>query len=162
MPAGATYEPIATTTLSGASTWTFSSIPGSYTDIIAIVVATSTTGNSFHWRFNGDTGNSYSYTVLEGNGSAASSARSTSDTNINIYSGVGTANASMFRTHFMSYAGSTNKLVLSEASNDKNGTGIVNRLVGLWRNTSAITSITGTTFAGTLTGTATLYGIKAA
>jgi len=62
----------------------------------------------------------------------------------------------------MSYAGSTNKTVLSEAANDKNGSGIVNRLVGLWRNTSAITSITGTTFAGTLTGTATLYGIKAA
>lgn len=157
-----TYEPIATTTLSATSTWSWTSIPSTYTDLIAIVVATSTTGNSFYWRFNSDSGTNYSLTEIEGNGTALSSNRDTSATGINIYTGIGTANPSMFKTHFFSYAGTTNKTVLSEGSNDKNGSGIVNRLVGLWRNTSAITTISGTTFAGTLTGTATLYGIKAA
>ena len=63
-----------------------------------------------------------------------------------------------------SYAGSTYKTALSQLSNDNNGSGATASTVGLWRSTSAITSInlfmSGTTFqAGT---TATLYGIKSA
>jgi hypothetical protein len=68
----------------------------------------------------------------------------------------------MTRTNIFSYAGSTNKTCLIESSEDKNGSGSTVRTVGLWRDTSAITSIevlmSSSTFA---TGTiATLYGIK--
>jgi hypothetical protein len=62
---------------------------------------------------------------------------------------------------FFSYAGSTNKTVLIEISQDYNGSGVVQRSVALFRDTAAITRLdltaVGTTFAiGT---TATLYGI---
>jgi hypothetical protein len=70
----------------------------------------------------------------------------------------------MVTMDILSYRGSTFKTSLNTATNDKNGSGIVLRNVGLWRSTSAITSITlldtygggGQFDVGT---TATLYGI---
>ena len=78
-----TYDPIATTTISGSSTntYTFSSIPSTYTDLVlAFANFQGTTNYSFALRFNGDSGSNYSYTVLEGNGTSASSGTSTSTT----------------------------------------------------------------------------------
>jgi len=63
MAAGATYEPIATTTVSGSSTSTvtFSSISGTYTDLVIIGNLGSQTTNAFPYlQFNGDTGSNYS------------------------------------------------------------------------------------------------------
>jgi len=75
----ATYEPIATTTLgSAAATITFSTIAATYTDLrLTLVFTTSVGGANVFFRFNGDTGTNYSYTSLEGSGSAASSSRNT-------------------------------------------------------------------------------------
>ncbi len=161
----ATYEPIATTTLgSAAATITFSSIPATYTDLVLVVTGlfTSSGGNS-RIRFNGDTGTTYSNTRLQGDGTSASSNRSTSQTFLRLdYDGNSSTVPNMTRTNIFSYAGSTNKTCLIESSEDKNGSGSTVRTVGLWRDTSAITSIevlmSSSTFAiGT---TATLYGIK--
>ncbi len=169
MPAGATYEPIATTTLSSNSaTVTFSSIPGTYTDLILTGLLTMTTAESPQIRFNGDTTTNYSRTEIYGTGAITVSNRSSNQTRfpIGFASAGGSATVPGFiKLHIFSYAGSTNKTVLSEAANDQNGSGDVTRLVGLWRNTAAITSLelnlgtgnfykTGSTF--------TLYGIKAA
>lgn len=170
MPAGATYEPIATTTVSGSdvNSVTFSSL-GSYTDIIAVAnIIGATDFASMYFRFNGDTGTNYSSTRIEGNGSSASSARTTSANMMQIgwpYQGTGTGKMSFVKAHIFSYGGSTNKTVLSESANDQNGAGDVARYVGLWRSTAAITSITFIT--GAVTGikvgsVLTLYGIKAA
>jgi len=161
----ATYEPIATTTLSSAaSSVTFSSIPATYTDLVLVVTGlfTSSGGNS-RIRFNGDTGTNYSNTRLQGDGTSASSNRSTSQAFLRLdYDGNSSTVPNMTRTNIFSYAGSTNKTCLIESSEDKNGSGSTVRTVGLWRDTSAITSIevlmSSSTFA---TGTiATLYGIK--
>jgi hypothetical protein len=57
-----TYEPIATTTLgSAAASVTFSSISGSYTDLVLVVTGIGATVTTFPWiRFNGLSTNIYS------------------------------------------------------------------------------------------------------
>jgi hypothetical protein len=165
MPAGATYEPIATSSPSGVLSVTFSSL-GSYTDIVAIVRPIYASGGSdVSVQFNGDTATNYSNTNLAGDGTTASSARDSSDTYIRTGGSIANGQPAMQKWNFFSYAGSTKKTVLVEVSNDLNGSGRVRRAVGLWRSTAAITSIKfeatgGINFAsGSMI---TLYGIKAA
>ena len=163
MAAGSTYTPIATTTVSGSSTSsiTYSSL-GSYTDIVIISSGTFNTGdNGYALTFNGDTGTNYSTTYLYGDGSSAASIRASNASSIsaarmNTSFGVGI-------THIMNYANSTTyKTVLTRG----NSGALVNANVGLWRSTSAITSITVACPAGIsnfVAGTTfTLYGILAA
>jgi hypothetical protein len=159
----ATYEPIATQTLVSAGTITFSSIPATYTDLRLIFTVIGTGTNDTYLRFNSDTATNYSITTLTGNGSAASSGRSTSQTLINLDEAIA-AQPSFFSVDIFSYAGSTFKTVLANLNSDRNGSGYVSNRAGLWRSTSAITSITLSPSASTFAiGTsATLYGIKAA
>jgi len=159
-----TYEPIATTTLGSATnTITFSTIAATYTDLrLTLVFTTSVGGANVFFRFNGDTGTNYSYTSLEGSGSAASSSRNTGANRLQTDTNSSTTIPHFETVDVFSYAGSTNKTALMTAQEDDNGSGYVTRAVGLWRNTAAITSMTafcnGANFAiGT---TATLYGIK--
>ena len=160
----ATYEPIATTTLSStASTITFSSISGSYTDLRIILTATTTASVVPSLRFNSNTATNYSNTSLHGNGSTANSGRNTSTNEMFMTDNTQTSTTIpiLVDINIFSYSGSTNKTVLSCNSGDLNGSGVVERVVGLWRQTAAITSIElrarSTTWAsGT---TATLYGI---
>lgn len=158
-----TYEPIATFTRASTGDFTFSSIASSWTDL-RIVLAGITNGGFTHpaIRFNSDTGSNYSNTRLNGNGSSATSARGTSQTRINGTTDIGTP-PTFYSWDVFSYAGSTFKTVLLNANSDQNGSGSVERLVGLWRSTSAITSISVFDLYGTGFGTgttATLYGIK--
>lgn len=164
----ATYEPIATTTLgSAAATISFTSIGSGYTDLRLVVVGklTSGLGSGYYGiRFNSDTTNSYSLTVVAGNGSVASSNRLTSQPTgyLQYNSGLSTTEWTTATMDLFNYAGSTNKTFLSTWSGDLNGSGFVERQVNLWRNTTAITSITlHTDSAATYTAgtTATLYGI---
>jgi len=164
-----TYEKIATTTLgSASSTITFSSIAGTYTDLrLVCVYTTANFGIYTTLRFNSDSGSNYSDTYLIGDGSTASSARDTGATFIGFGAypnGISSGQFNLVETDIFSYAGSTYKTCLIGSSLDKNGSGDVQRLVGLWRNTAAITSITIQTNGGTMSvgSTATLYGIKAA
>ena len=160
----ATYEPIATTTLgSAASTITFSSITSSYTDLRLVLVCRTTTANNAPLiRFNSDTGSNYSGTFIYGDGATATSSRSTSATFISP-GDVRSDQWVFIATDIFSYAGSTNKTVLTENSGDRNGSGLVYRFCSLWRNTAAINaiSITAPSSDTFITGTtATLYGIK--
>ena len=159
-----TYDSIATTTLgSAAASITFSSIPGTFTDLRLVCVFT-TADILPSFRFNSDTGSNYSTTQLYGNGTSAVSGRNTSATSL--YNDTGTSSATvpgLIELDVFSYAGSTNKSSLIAVSTDKNGSGSTLRSVGLWRNTSAITSIIVRDFFGANLGagtTATLYGIK--
>ena len=165
MAASSTYTPIASTTLgSAASTITFSSISGSYTDIRLILNTISpSNSDTLQIRLNSDSGTNYSSTILGGNGTTAGSERRTSTNYIfvsNNYVNV-TNGTAIF--DFMNYSNSTTyKTVLMRSGNAANST---TASVGLWRSTSAITAIelsiaSSYTFgSGT---TATIYGITAA
>lgn len=152
----ATYEPIATTTLGSAqSSVTFSTISGSYTDLVLIVAATTDT---LKVQFNSDTGSNYSRTYIYGDGSSATSGRSTSGTFFYIAGGSPSATLN----YIQNYSNTTTyKTVLSRGNAVSNG---VDASVSLWRSTSAITSITLTPNSGTIASGSvlTLYGIKAA
>jgi hypothetical protein len=165
-----TYEPIATTTLaSAAASYTFSSIPATYTDLVLIAGnLVATTGNpNVNLQFNGDTGSNYSATILEGTGSSAQAARKTSVTQIVEGNNVslGGTNPSTIIYNVMNYSNTTTyKTALlrnSELSTTYPGTGAT---VGLWRNTAAITSVSLTIGSSTFAAgaTFTLYGIKSA
>jgi pantothenate kinase len=164
-----TYEPVTTTTLSSAaSTITFSSIPATWTDLrLVFVVSSTSTATNFQVQLNSDTATNYSSTYLNGNGTAASSGRNTSATNIQFTDVTATSTTvpQMYTMDIFSYAGATFKTVLGTSSQDYNGSGSTASIVGLYRSTSAITSITlktsGVPTFSTGT-TATLYGIKKA
>lgn len=170
----ATYSPIASITV-GASTATvtFSSIPSTYTDLVIVGTGTFSAYDGYSpWvRFNGDSGNNYSQTVLSGNGTSATSSRTSSQAQF--YTGSVTgwdtsdADRAMFILHIFNYANTTtNKTSLSRqsvASGTYPGTEL---LCGLWRSTAAINKIdltanTSGTFSNVGT-TFSLYGILGA
>jgi hypothetical protein len=159
-----TYEKIATTTLgSTAASTTFSSISGSYTDLVIIINANSTTGSSIQMQFNGDTGSNYSRTVLGGNGSAIQSFSQANTAFINLSNDSQLSSEKTNQiVHIQNYSNATTrKTSLSKSNSATYGVDLV---AGLWRNTSAITSVTllvtGNTF--TVGSIFTIYGIKAA
>jgi hypothetical protein len=157
-----TYTPIATyTTPSAQSSYTFTSIPSTYTDLVIVgSVKVGSSGDYLGLQFNGDTGSNYSRTRLSGNGSSASSEREANSVRVNMYN-QSSANFYSNILHIMNYANTTTyKTFLSRNDIADWNT---NAQVGLWRSTSAITSITliggGNLQADT---TFTLYGIEAA
>ena len=166
MAAGATFEPIATTTLgSSQSSVTFSSISGSYTDLVLVINGTSSGDAGCRVQFNGDTGTNYSNTLFYAiyTTSGVQNARNTNATTID---GLGRLNTTegIAIIQIQNYSNTTTyKTVLGKGGTTTNG--IVMTTVGLWRSTSAITSIVASlensrTFSsGT---TLTLYGIAAA
>lgn len=170
MAAGSTYTPIATTTLgSGVTSYTFSSIPSTYTDLILVSNASSTNASyGLRVRFNGDTGSNYSSTRMMGNGSSATSARESSVTGI-IINGNGYGGSNDLSTisilQVMNYSNTTTyKTALLRESY---AAGATTALVGLWRATpAAITSLTIYNEGGAINitsgATLTLYGIAAA
>jgi hypothetical protein len=165
--ATATLVPIATQTLGGAAaSITFSSIPGTYTDLRLVITGTVATsaGTGLCLQLNGDTATNYSDTHVVGSGATTTAYNNTSGTKIlfNGFTTISTTVPGMWSVDLMSYAGSTNKTVLVTQSLDLNGSGDVEIGVGLWRSTAAITSIKIFEASGVnlATGTiATLWGI---
>jgi hypothetical protein len=164
-----TYEKIATTTLgTNANTVTFSAISGSYTDLVVIARAGAVTNNvpGLQLRFNGDTSSLYSSTRLNGNGTSAESTRNSNSTAIeggNYSTGFPTlANGGfVWICNVQNYSNTTtNKTVIARYSAAATDSGA---MVGLYRSTSAITSLTLlTTSDNFATGSIfTIYGIKA-
>ena len=158
-----TYEKIATNTLGSANVnIDFTSITSTYTDLRIVLVGSITSSGNAWMQFNGDTGANYSFTRIVGDGSTATSNRGTGYSRFQLStSSVPAATPQLFTVDIFSYAGSTNKTILVESSQDLNGSGNVTRWVELWRNTSAITSIKLIALSDTFTAgtTATLYGI---
>jgi hypothetical protein len=170
MAAGSTYTPIATTTVGTAtSSVVFSSIAGTYTDLVISYECFTTAGGArdVAVRFNSDTGSNYSSTFLSGNGTSAVSARESSQTRMMVdYSGVSTTanTAGIGLLNIMNYSNATTyKTVINRANRAGAGTDAV---VGLWRSTAAITSVTLLFINGTdnfgVGSIFTLYGIAAA
>lgn len=162
------YEVISTQTLGSAtSAVTFSSIPATYTDLVLIAYSSTTTVGSSEFNkmtFNSDTATNYSTTTLGGDGSSAASFRGTSVAYIR--AGRNTANGDSYfvpnKIQIMNYANTTTYKT-AFAQGPEAGTYMEND-VGLWRSTSAITSVTLTAGANNykVGCTFTLYGVKAA
>jgi hypothetical protein len=156
-----TYQPIATTTLGSAqSSVNFSSFSG-YTDLVLVVNSTGSGTSYARIRFNSDTDNSkYSTTILDGDGSSATSLRYSNNVYSIMYGTINTTVGTQI-VHIMNYANtSTYKTVLAR----DNSTLRTRANVGLYQSTSAITTIELTApdapnFAAG--STFTLYGIKA-
>ena len=167
------YESIASATASGSSsTITFSSIPSGYASLqirgIAKVAGSGGGGWQVNVTANSDSATNYSNHLLGGNGSSAS-IEGYSSTN---YMWLGYANYDTGNTvgamiiDIHDYASTTkNKTFRSFFGVDGNTASTVYRVYlasGLWRSTSAITSITlegnGTNFSAG--STFALYGIK--
>jgi len=169
-----TYEPIATQTVGTATaTVTFSSIPQTYTDIIAVpYVKTTSNDIGVGFYYNSDNASTnYSRTWLFGYSTTASSTRNSNTAtfgNIAYNTGASDTIFNAYHLNIMNYANTTTyKTAIWRAGNmqtvlNNTETGVG---AGLWRSSAAITGITfvcggGVNFAvGT---TFTLYGIKAA
>ena len=168
----ATYEPIATTTLASAvTTFAFSSIPATYTDLKVILIINGSSGGVFSGgvKFNGSSGGTeYSESNLYTDGASSISVRNTSDATIAISTGgsVSSTIPAIIELDIFSYTSSSIfKTCVITYSNDRNGTGFTGNIVGIRRNTAAITQINFDTLSAAsfaIGTTATLYGIKAA
>jgi hypothetical protein len=167
MAAARTYEPIATTTLgSNTADYTFSSIPGTYTDLVVVCSNfKNTTANTLCLRFNSDTGSNYSWTTLSAFTSVSSLSANNDSRGVALggyIEGLSSSTPGVYTGNIFNYSNTTTyKTCLARGSNSAND---VEEIVGLWRSTSAITSITVRPSGGNMiTGTVlSLYGIKAA
>lgn len=162
-----TYTLISSNTLgSAAASVTFSSIPATYTDLLLIISAgvDGSTNTQIRHRYNGSSSALHSTTFLIGDGTSATSSRSSGDT----YGYMGTlvassTNFSLNIINIQDYSNTTTfKTHLTRGNNASLRT---EGNVGLWRDTSAISSIV--LYPGTLTNftsgsTFKLYGIEAA
>lgn len=162
----ATYALIDSYTFPSAqSSLTFSSIPGTYTDLRVVFNGGVASGNlNLYMQYNSDTGTNYSTRNMTGNGTSAISLSPLSNVTNIICNYYGYLTADMNTNiiiDIMDYSNTTtNKTNLTRSNNVGNGLAAV---VGMWRNTNAITSIrffpdsgnfsTGSTFR--------LYGIQA-
>ena len=161
-----TYTLIASNTLGSAtSSVAFSSIPATYTDLVLVVNAKGASNSNIRLQFNSDTATNYSRTVLYGTGASAGSGRVSNFASIAIdaYAYLSTSDFSYNSiTNIQDYSNSTTyKTTLTRAN--ANATG-VDATAGLWRSTSAITTITVfTNDSGNFSigSTFKLYGIEA-
>ena len=161
----ATYEPIATYTAPSAqASYTFSSIPSTYTDLVLIANALTASADAvgIDLFINGGTATGRSYTRIQGNGTSATSLNGTTSAGIGV---MGNSEGANLIVNIMNYSNSTTfKTILSRYNNMDSGDARVGAYVSLSQSTSAVTSLTisplsinwaaGSTF--------TLYGIKAA
>jgi hypothetical protein len=174
MAAGNTFSQIASTTLgTAASSVTFSSIAGTYTDLVLVVTPAAASGTpNVLIRVNSDSGNNYSWTGLQGNGTSATSGREGTAIRtygtIQYYSAMTTTlGTCTMKTNFMNYANTTtHKTWLSRADAAGYAT---EAIVGKWASTSAITTLDLYNYVGSgnfvnfaAGSTFNLYGITAA
>ncbi len=146
---------------------TFSSIPGNFTDIQAVLTLRATTTNSTYRTFgvllslNGST-TGFATRALDGSGSSASSFTETRFM-ARMPDNAVTANTfGNISIYFPNYAGSSNKSYSVDSVTENNETVAYQTiLAGLWSNTAAINSATFTAESGNFAigSTISLYGI---
>lgn len=163
MPAGSTYTPVLTHTLpSAATSYTFTTVPNIYDDLILITSLQYSSGGASNDKlsFNGDTGSNYSNTVFYATGSIFGSYRSSNVTNGSIIDDSTSTEFNVNEHHIIGYKGTS--LYKTSIGQSAPPSSAVQTNVQCWRNTNAITSITITAGAGTFIAgsTFTLYGIK--
>lgn len=164
-----TFDKLATTTLvSAQSTVTFSSINGSYTDLFLSCNVLGNTGGTTDYNvrlnFNSDSSSNYSRTQLVATSSGITSGRSTNETYAVVQVGgyLSTSTPTGIMIHLSNYSNTTtNKHWL--VSNGPSTTS-AEFITGMWRSSSAITSIAIATLGGQFKSGSifSLYGIRKA
>jgi hypothetical protein len=158
----ATYTPIASITLgAAAASVTFNSIPQTYTDLVIVSQAKLTTNTrAVIMRFNNDTGSNYSLTRVYGDGATAYSDRFTGQDGIDV-AFISPSNWNISRHNIQNYSNSTTYKTTLGRWDDSAAYSVL--MSGLWRSTSAITSMS-LTVADTFVSGSTfdLYGILGA
>jgi hypothetical protein len=170
MAAQSTYTPIATYTAPNSTTnsYVFSSIPQTYTDLVLAANTNVVSAGDPTVLVNGDTGTNYSDTWFRGDGTSLTTAYYANTRTFwypeydSIGGTQGTVNFS-YLFNFQNYSNTaTFKTVIYRSGAAGRSTEFH---VGLWRSTSAITSITVANSGGGFFvsgSTFTLYGIAAA
>jgi hypothetical protein len=167
MPAGVSaITALANLTLSSsASTVTFSSISGSYRDLILVVTAKSSqSGWESRIKVNGDTGTNYSVIGMYNSGSSANGYAPTTQSVMKFgFFGILSTSASVqWVTHFIDYSATDkHKTVISQIGNATDA--LIDASTNRWANTSAITEIVAFPGSGTWSAGSTfaLYGVSA-
>jgi hypothetical protein len=164
-----TYTPIATHTLASTTTsYTFSSIPQTYTDLVLTMNTVPNGTGSGTFTVNGDTSANYNYTALAGldtTGSAVSFRSSNVSSGFWLSSGAALTDSNNIHFAILDFMNYSNLNMYKTILNKEHPGqfGYVGSWANVWRSTAAITSITlqlsssfgvGTTF--------TLHGIKVA
>ena len=163
------FESIATVTVGsgGSSSITFSSISSDFTHLQIRGWASSASTPRIYIRYNSDSGSNYTYHFLEGNGSSAvaSAGANQAENWLFINGFIAANNPAPFVIDILDYK-DTNKFKTMRAlhGNDNNSAGYISLASGLWRSTSAISSIELRTNTSTFSqySTFALYGIKGA
>ena len=171
MPAGPTYEPIATATLGSDGFFTFSSIPSTYTDLRVILVGAGSGGTqNVRIELNGDVGGNYSLTSIYGTGSTASMTATRVSGQTRFASGIfdfpdNSVGTGTLQLDFLNYSGNTVKTILWQSSSltTSGATNYVWRANGSWFSTNAINQIYIYGSRNYVAGSsATIYGITRA
>jgi hypothetical protein len=165
---------IATTTLSSSATNVeFTSIPGTYTDLLVTISARADradVADVMGIRINGDnTNGNYTNRSIVGDGGNGVVSNYISSSNLELwiahFSAANTT-ASTFgnaQVYFSNYSGNTNKSFSAQGASENNAAAGYNDMkAGLWSNTNAITSLKFICLFGTnmVSGTTlSLYGI---
>jgi hypothetical protein len=174
-PSFTAYESISTVTVGagGVADVTFSSIPSTYTHLQIRILAKTTFSSSnqdgLKVQYNGETGSSYNYHYVGGNGSATyAGGNASAQSFMQSISVAGTlSNANVFGggiIDILDYA-NTNKYKVQRAIGgvDNNGSGVIEIWSGLYMATTAISSIKIFSFNGSNISqysSFALYGIK--
>lgn len=167
-----TFHKLATITVGagGASSIDFTSIPGTYTDLQIMASLrdnTGAVGKDYKIEFNSNT-SSYTYRRMYGDGGAVNTDYASTSQALTIDSATSTAGTfSNCLIYIPNYAGSRSKSWSADTVTENNTTGTnsayINFYVGMWNNSSAITSISLKPISGSPTiqqySTVTLYGI---
>lgn len=158
----ATYTPLQSIKLTSAATSiTFSTIDQTYTDLVVKTNGFNSTLLGVQLRFNGDTNGNYSETVFLGNGTSATASKGSAVTFLN--HGYTDTTIGVNISTIFNYASTVmNKSITTRWNSVASSDPYVALYAGLWKNTSAITSITLSVPTGTLSAgfTFDLYGIR--
>jgi hypothetical protein len=157
-----TYIPLATVTLTSTDSFiVFSSIPDSFRDLIIVSRARNSVAANYLMQMNSDTGSNYSTQRLQGNGSAASAATTSSQTSLRLngFDDVITTFSNLVIIQIMDYS-ATDKHKTVLARNNTASLGVT-AVAGRYASTSAITSVTLFPSSGSfqIDSTFSLYGI---
>ena len=162
-PAGGSYTLIATASPSAASTFEFTSIPGTYKQLFLVGnLRPSADGNGQSYlEFNADTGSNYYYTA-SGSSGAASLAPFASSSN-QVHNNLDNGKDFSIYQSYRNYTATTPKIIESAIlgwqydNAAQINTTYIQRLYS-YTGTSAISSIKFYAVTGTYTGTVSLYG----